>query len=225
MSRQPPPPLTTEQQAVVQANLLLVWKAVTRQTVRRSMHPGTSFDDLAQAGFLALCRAARNYDPTAGVQFSTYATVSIKNAIFDELCYKSSLIHVPLDAVGIRPGETRLDAVFRLRPMQLKTASETFLRHGGEWMPDSDYEPKAPVEDIDEELDSQNRAAVLHDSLEAMPERARHILRARWFDGRTLQDIGNELRLSKERVRQLEVKALRDLKDHLEARMGSRHCD
>lgn len=213
-SRVKHPPLTPAQQAVVEANMGLVWKVAGRHSRRLPL--STSFDDLAQAGFVALCRAARHYDAGEGVKFSTYATISVRRAVVDELCYRSSLVHVPQEPLGARPGETRLDMVTRLRPMQMQASADGFHDHMGACMPDTDHEPLAPAEDIDEELDGQDRVGMLHDSIEAMPERDRFVIRARWFDGRTLQDIGDELRISKERVRQIEAKALEFLRDRIE---------
>lgn len=74
--------LTCEQQALVERNLSVVDKAISRYIQTRENVCGLGYDDLYQEGCVALCRAAATYDG-ASAQFTTYATTLIRNHLLD----------------------------------------------------------------------------------------------------------------------------------------------
>jgi RNA polymerase primary sigma factor len=77
---------------LVQANLGLVY-----HVARQYMHRGLTFDDLVGEGNLGLIRAAQNYDPAIGTQFSTYATYWIREAIQSALANTAGTIRLPMN--------------------------------------------------------------------------------------------------------------------------------
>jgi RNA polymerase primary sigma factor len=164
------------------------------------------WDDLFQQGRLGLIAAAERWDPERGA-FSTTAVLWIRNAIGRYVQNHARLVRLPVYELNrryragtlTREHNVRLDA-----PAGIDSDSEH--RTVGESIPANDVGD--PIEAIAAE---QDRAAV-HVALEKLPPNLAAVIRGRFFDERTLLDLGQDSGLSRERIRQLESEGLEKLR-------------
>jgi RNA polymerase sigma factor (sigma-70 family) len=202
--------LERERDRLVMPNFRLVLKEVFRY------HPtGMKRSDLFQEGILGLHKAVFRFDATRGIRFSTYATYWIRQSIRKCLIDKSRIIRVP-QAIQeelrkanstLRPGEA--DRVRRLM-------SETVLFSYGESDDANDrfsFEVRDPnPSDLGENLHTGTIPHAVQDALRDLNTRERDVVQRRFgLSGnrpQTLEEIGVQLNLSRERIRQIEQEAL-----------------
>jgi len=208
---------------------------------RRYQHRGLSLDNLVQEGTVGLLRAVDLFDPARGYKFSTYAVWWIKQAVTRALAQQVPLAHVP-DNVQIERARLarRAHALHAERghpPSHAELAAATGLprarvdaltaplpapapldqRMGdGESTTLGDLLPDPAADRPDALAEAHALAAAVRAALATLDPRARAILVARHsLDGappRTLQEIGQQLGLTRERVRQVEATALARLR-------------
>jgi RNA polymerase sigma factor (sigma-70 family) len=231
--------------ALAEANLRLVI-SVAKRYARR----GLDMADLVQEGNLGLLRAIDGFEPERGVRFSTYAVWWIRQAISRALADQGRLVRLPLHlqetqariarttrelraALGREPNAAEVAAASGLPSERIEEIAAIWREPVSLDQPVGEEEdasladmlPDQSEETPEEEVAERQTSAEVREALRSLSERERMVLVLRFglMDGRerTLAEVSKELGVTRERVRQIEGKALRKLRQPARRRLLS----
>lgn len=235
---------TSAYEELINANLRLVVSVAKKY----NGHTGIGFLDLIQEGNMGLMHAARKFDFSKGFKFSTYATYWIKQYISRAIADQGRAIRVPVHIVEannlINRTARELAQAFGREATQEEVAlklnmtmkeyadivehSKSLLSMDKTISEDEDSDMNELVGDsrqtpIDEVMRNQSTREDIIKIFDTLEEREKTVMIMRFgFDdgeSKTLEDVGEELGITRERVRQIEARALRKLRQPARANM------
>lgn len=180
-----------------------LWGMVERLVKKRAWlmlteinRPTIEVDDLVQSGFIAFLYAVERYDPAGGAKFSTYLCLCLKNA-FGE-------------CLGIRTEKQKNDPINWAVSLSNPLADDKDSGKLFDIVPDPDAD--IPMEMVEEKLWHKQMHEAVEAALLALPDNQRQVLQMLYWQEKTLQEAAEVYGVSYERIRQIEAKALRVLR-------------
>ena len=207
---------------------------------KQYQNQGLALPDLINEGNLGLIKAAEKFDETRGFKFISYADWWIRQSILQALAEQSRIVRLPLNQVGHlnrinrafskfeqeyerNPSSDELAEVMDIEPEKVEEMMRMAGKHTSIDAPFAEGEESNMLDVLadagatvaDEQFDKESLAIEVRRTLALLPERERLILSMFYgidYPEQTLEEIGEKLGLSRERVRQIKEKTLKKLR-------------
>jgi len=231
------PSSSLSEDELVRKNIPLVHYAVAEIAAKIPRH--VSRDDLVSAGMAGLAQAARNFDAERGINFDRYASTRIRGALLDELrsCDWASR-SVRSRARQVQGAVEELQATLGRAPSNAEVAKHmgvdeatvssvtedvhrAVVLNYDSMVVDGGAEEVLPADQRspDAILIERERQSYLHDAIDALPERLRHVVEGYFFAERPMKELADELGVTESRVSQMRAEALVLLKDGMNSQL------
>jgi RNA polymerase primary sigma factor len=226
-----------EEGSLARERLIMANTRLVVSVAKRYVNRGIPLMDLIHEGIIGLIRATKKFDPARGNRFSTYATWWIRQAITRSIDNTSRTIRLPVhksveisklsqarnrltQSLGREPNDLELAEELGITPQLVQETLNISQAPISLDLPQDDDENRTLADTIpDLEVESPEGTAVenlmqqqVRDVLDALPAREAQVLMLRYgfADGRshTLQEVGEKLGITRERVRQIETQAM-----------------
>lgn len=214
---------------------------------KQYQYQGLSLSDLINEGNMGLIRAAKKFDETKGFRFISYAVWWIRQSIMQALADQSRIVRIPLNKVGLSSKVTKaaqqLEQNFEREPtaeeiseyldMDLEEVSSTMNFNSRHLSIDSpigeegdgtmiDVLENENVDAVDGESQKESMMYEIELALNSLPSKQQMVLKSLYGIGMDrplgMEDIGEEMGLTRERVRQIRDQALITLRRHTNAK-------
>jgi len=222
---------------LVKANLRFV-VSVAKQYQNQSL----SLNDLINEGNLGLIKAAKKFDPTRGFKFISYAVWWIRQSIMQAMAEQSRMVRLPLNKVGTiskvnraisdleqhlerTPTEFELAEILDMNEVDVKNTMSTNTKHVSVDAPFSDGDSGSLLDVLENQGTAKTDQSMVHNyslsveterTLSQLNERDKQVVKMFYGIGTdqamSLENIGDELGLTRERVRQIKEKSIQKLR-------------
>ncbi|MCB0429675.1 MAG: sigma-70 family RNA polymerase sigma factor [Flavobacteriales bacterium] len=228
---------------LIQANLRFVVSVA-----KQYQHMGMNLADLINQGNIGLVKAAERFDETKGFKFISYAVWWIRQSILQALAEQSRIIRLPLNQIGslnkINRAFSDLEQQFEREPTpeelaeKLESDSSKIMEtlqaaqqhssidapiHADEDATVANLLVNHDAPDADEHLMDESLKREIERALSSLTETEKDVIKLffgiGFSHGLTLEEIGNRLHLTRERIRQIKERALRRLRDKSRSRV------
>lgn len=192
---------TEARRRLIEAHYGLIWMR-TAAALRVKFHGGAPphlVEEFIAIGVEWFCKAVRLFNPSLGWTLLTYAGVSVQRGVIRALVTETGVVRVPMHNQKYKCPEFQQLARRARNPRQLHTSLRA---------------KDGP--DIDGAIDQDERLTLVHAAMRRLDAKRRGVLLAR-ASGRTLVEIGEELGVTRERIRQIERESLDALREELGA--------
>ena len=221
----------TARETYIKGNLRLVLSVIKRFSGNQE-----NIDDLFQIGCIGLIKSIDNFDDTLGVKFSTYAvpmiigeirrylrdnnSIRVSRSLRDtaykaihakEILMKNSMQEPTLQEIAKEAGLTKEDIVYALDAIQSPVSLyDPVYTDGGDTLYVMDQ-----ISDKKNKEDNWVEGLALSDAMNRLNDRENHIVKLRFFEGKTQMEIADEIHISQAQVSRLEKTALKTMKNYL----------
>jgi RNA polymerase sigma factor (sigma-70 family) len=186
------------------------------KSAARYRHSNIDSEDLFQAGVIGFCEAIEKFDPSMGYMFMTYLKFWVDKNIYAVL-YDDNLIHTPRNVVNDTLRKRRL--AVEGKQIKYNKADQAYINTGNlvnlDAQTDVNYHDLIAAKDTSEDLEkSIFKSDVFNIMKKCLNYRERSIIEMRYMGDEdvTLQEVGKKLNLSTERIRQIEMLAIRKIR-------------